>query len=332
MPNLYPVNILKTLAAGTRFAGVFILKKNTTKTAKTGSAFYALELGDKTGSFSCNIFSDNLAGNAVRDLPEGSIVRVAGSIDFYQGRFSPKPDSLEAVPADEIERNGLAELLVESSPENFESLCAELDEHISAIPHEGLRLVTRSAIDEIYNVFVNSSAAVSMHHAYRHGLLEHSCHLARAARALLPLYPQIDPSLAIAGTLLHDIGKTVEYTQGLSTRKTRAGILQGHVVLGYRIVRKHGLKNHLEPALQERLEHIILSHQGELEWGAATIASTPEAVFVSLVDNLDAKLGMVQNALRHAVPEGDEFSEFIAGLKTQLLLTPPHPQTNPTQE
>ena len=324
MPNFYPVNVLKTLDAGARFSGVFILKKCAVKTAKNGSSFYSLELGDKTGSFSCNVFSDNLIGNVLRSISEGTIVRASGTVDFYQGRFSPKPDSLEEVSAEIVERDGLAEALVESSPEDFDGLCEELNAHIEAIPHAGLRAVTRSAIEEIYGVFVNSSAAISMHHAYRHGLLEHSCHLARAARALLPLYPQVDPSLAIAGALLHDIGKTVEYTQGLSTRKTRAGILQGHVVLGYRIVRKHGLKNHLPEALLERLEHIVLSHQGELEWGAAALAATPEAVFVSLVDNLDAKLGMVQNALRNAVPGGEEFSEFLPGLKTSLLLTPPY--------
>lgn len=323
MPNLFPVNMLKTLPAGSGFSGVFVLKKSTVKTAKTGTTFFSLELGDKTGSFSTNIFSDNLAGAALKDIPEGAIVRVSGMADNYQGRFSPKLDGLTEVSAEEVEREGLTETLVECSPEDFDALCAELEDHIAAIPYAPLRAVTRDAITEIYSVFICSSAAISMHHAYRHGLLEHSCHLARAARALLPLYPQIDPSLAIAGTLLHDIGKTVEYTQGLATRKTRLGILQGHVVLGYRIVRKHGLRNRLPEALLERLEHIILSHQGELEWGAAAIAATPEAVFVSLVDNFDAKMGMVQNALRNAVPGGDEFSEFIPGLKTPLLLTPP---------
>lgn len=323
MPNLFPVNHLKTLPAGSSFAGVFVLKKSAVKTAKTGTLFFSLELGDKTGTFSTNVFSDNLAGTCLKEIPEGTIVRVAGISDTYQGRFAPKLESIAEVPAEEVEREGLAESLVECSPEDSDALCAELDAHIEAIPDEKIRAVTRDAIAEVYSVFTSSSAAISMHHAYRHGLLEHSCHLARAARALLPLYPQIDPSLAIAGTLLHDIGKTVEYTQGLATRKTRLGILQGHVVLGYRIVRKHGLKNHLPETLLERLEHIILSHQGELEWGAAAMAATPEAVFVSLVDNLDAKMGMVQNALRNAVPEGDEFSEFIPGLKSPLLLTPP---------
>jgi 3'-5' exoribonuclease len=98
--------------------------------------------------------------------------------------------------------------------------------------------------------------------------------------------------------------------------------LQGHVVLGYQLARKAGMKAKLLPDLLERLEHIILSHQGEPEWGAAVYAATPEAVFVSMIDNLDARMGMVQRALRQAV-EGDEFSERLPGLNSALLTRPP---------
>ena len=159
-----------------------------------------------------------------------------------------------------------------------------------------------------------------MHHAYRHGLLEHTVHMARAAGALLPLYREVDPDLALAGILLHDIGKTIEYTGALAPRRSRRGILQGHVVLGYQLVRKAGLKAKLDSDRLERLEHIILSHQGEMEWGAAALAATPEAVFVSLIDNLDAKMGMVQRALRQAAA-GEEFSERL-GNAAHRALTP----------
>lgn len=317
------VAALKSLPANGVFSGVFLLKKCAVRTAKTGTPFYALELGDRTGTFSALVFSDNFAGVALRDVPEGAVLRVSGIAESYQGRFSPKLDSVEALSEEEVEAAGLLENLVESSPEDFDALQTELDGHIAAIPDASLRAVTASVFAEIRETFLNSSAAISMHHAYRHGLLEHSCHVARVARALLPLYPQIDASLAISGALLHDVGKTVEYTQGFATRKTRVGVLQGHVVLGYRIVRRHGIKNRLAPEIQERLEHIVLSHQGELEWGAAALAATPEAVFVSLADNFDAKLGMVQAALRNAVPGGSEFSEYVPGLKSALLLTPP---------
>jgi 3'-5' exoribonuclease len=161
-----------------------------------------------------------------------------------------------------------------------------------------------------------------MHHAYRHGLLEHTSHMARACRALLPLYPEVDPDLALAGVLVHDTGKVIEYEGDLATTRSRKGILQGHVVLGYQLVRKAGLKAKLSPDLLERLEHIVLSHQGELEWGAAVIAATPEAVFVAKIDDLDAKMGMVQRLLRQGADNG-EFSEKHFGLNAQLLLTRP---------
>jgi 3'-5' exoribonuclease len=91
------------------------------------------------------------------------------------------------------------------------------------------------------------------------------------------------------------------------------------VVLGYQLVRKAALKAKLDAERTERLEHIILSPQGKHEWGAAALAATPEAVFVSMIDNLDARMGMVQRALRQA-PAGDEFTEKLLGLEAPLLL------------
>jgi len=316
------VSDLKTLPPGNCFSGVFILKKKATRTAKNGSQFLSADFGDRTGTFSCTIFSDSPVIKSLDDVREGEVVHVEGVAANYNDRFSPKIEDIVAISEEEVVRNGWVDTLVEVSPENFDALCEELDAFVDSISHEPLRKTVRATLEESGEVFKNSSAAISMHHAYRHGLLEHSVHLARAARALLPLYPQVNADLVIAGTLLHDIGKTIEYTQGFSTRKTRTGILCGHVVLGYRCVRKQGLKNKLEPEILERLEHIILSHQGELEWGAAAIAATPEAILVSLIDNLDAKMGMVQAALRNKCA-GEEFSEFFPGLKTSVLVTPP---------
>ena len=141
-------------------------------------------------------------------------------------------------------------------------------------------------------------------------------------RALLPLYPEVDADLALAGVLVHDTGKVIEYQGDLVTTKSRKGILQGHVVLGYQLVQQAGIKSKLNSDLLERLEHIVLSHQGELEWGAAVIAATPEAVFVAKVDDLDAKMGMVQRLLRQA-GETDTFSDKHLGLNSPLLLAKP---------
>lgn len=302
------------------FEAILLIRRLALKKARNESEFLMVELGDRTGVFHVVCFENSANYGFFQELGEGRVVRAQGNTDYYQGRFSPSLIRVEAVPEEEIA--GVLEQLVETAPIPLETLKKELEEHIAAIGHEGLRATVCNALEETGPEFHTSPAAVSMHHAYRGGLLEHTVRMARAARALLPLYPEVLPDLALAGVILHDIGKCPEYTQGLATARTRAGILQGHVVLGYRQVRRSAIQAKLDPALAERLEHIILSHQGELEWGAAAKAATPEGVFVSMIDNLDAKMGMVQYYLR-ATPEGAPFSEHVAGLGAPLLVTPP---------
>lgn len=324
MPDSIPslsVRDLKAVdptASGRPFTSVLVIKKLTAKTASNGNTFLSADLGDRTGSFGCTVFGDSPAFEALRSAGEGGVVRIEAKVDFYQGRLSPRLTRAAALDEAELSAPGMIENLVEVAPESHEELWRELEGFIAAIVHEELRQAVRGVFDEIGEAFRWSPAAVAMHHAYRHGLLEHTVHMARAGRALLSLYPEVDPDLALAGILLHDTGKVIEYEGTLATRRSRRGILQGHVVLGYQLARKHGIKARLDAERLERLEHIILSHQGEPEWGAAVYAATPEAVFVSMIDNLDAKMGMVQRALRQA-GDAEEFSERLPGLSTQLL-------------
>ena len=311
---------------GQGFASLLVIRKLTTKTASNGNAFFSVDLGDRTGSFGCTIFSDHPSFETLKAAGEGSVIRIEGRIEYYQGRLSPKLGRITVLSEVELGAPGLLDNLVERAPENADALWLELNGFIDGISHPELRATTRAVFDEIGGAFKWTPAAISMHHAYRHGLLEHTVHMARACRALLPLYPEVDADLAMAGILLHDTGKTIEYEGTLTTKRSRRGILQGHVVLGYQLVRKAGKKSKISDELLERLEHIILSHQGEPEWGAAVYAATPEAVFVSMIDNLDAKMGMVQRALRQAA-QGEEFSERLPGLNAQLLTRMPSPPT-----
>ncbi len=309
---------------GRPFVSVLIVRKLTTKTASNGNAFFSLELGDRTGSFNCTVFGDSPVFEAIKAAGEGAPLQLEGKVEYYQGRFSPRLVRARVLDETELAAPGLLENLIETAPEEHEAMWREFNAFIDAIRHDELRMTVRSVFEEIGETFRHSPAAVAMHHAYRHGLLEHTLHMARACRALLPLYPEVDGDLAMAGILLHDTGKAIEYEGTLATRRSRRGILQGHVVLGYQLARKAGIKARLDPARLERLEHIVLSHQGEPEWGAAVYAATPEAVFVSMIDNLDARMGMVQRALRQC-SDADEFSERLPGLSTQLLtrkLTP----------
>jgi 3'-5' exoribonuclease len=304
------------------FASILLVRRLTNKTAKNGNPFLSVELGDKTGSFGLNVFGDSGAYELFTGLKEGAIVRIEAKLDYFQDRLSPRLLRAEPISTDQLAGSPLLANLVETAPEDADALWAEFSQHIAAIGHAELRATVQSVFDEIGEQFRTAPAAVAMHHAYRHGLLEHTVHMARAGRALLPLYPEVDADLALAGILVHDTGKVIEYEGDLVTSRSRRGLLQGHVVLGYQLVRKAGIKSKLAADLLERLEHIVLSHQGELEWGAAVMAATPEAVFVAKVDDLDAKMGMVQRLLRQAT-EGSEFSDKHPGLNASLLLSKP---------
>ena len=304
------------------FRGIFLLQKKTTKTARNGNPFLSIQVGDAGGSFNANCFGDSAVFAALDPAEEGSIIRLSGTTEYYKDRFSPRLQAAEPITREEAEAEGVLGQLVETPPESEDELWAHLEDAMAAIQHPQLHETVQRVFEEMGDRFRVCPAAVNMHHAYRNGLLEHTVHMVRAARALLPLYPEVDADLAIAGILLHDIGKLDEYEGDFAAKVSRIGTLQGHVVIGFRIARKAALQAKLNADLTERLEHIILSHQGEKEWGAAAMAATPEAVFVSMVDNLDAKMGMVQRVLRNA-PEGEPFSDYLVGIQTRVLLTPP---------
>ncbi|MDP0500253.1 MAG: HD domain-containing protein [Verrucomicrobiota bacterium JB022] len=313
----------------TTFEAVLLVRKLAMKKARNNSQFLTVELGDKTGLFHTVCFENSANFELFNAIGEGQVVRVTGNTDYYQNRFSPTLQTIAVVPEEEVIK--WSESLVESAPEDLDDLWNELHGFIKSIEHKELRETVQVAIDDLGETFKGMPGAIAMHHAYRGGLMEHTVRMARAAKVLLPLYPEVPADLALSGIILHDIGKALEYTGPWATRKTREGTLNGHVVLGYRLARRAAIRAKLSADLTERLEHIILSHQGEPEWGAAVRAATPEAVFVSMVDNLDAKMGMVQHSLR-ATAQEEEFSEYVPGLMSPLLTRPSELSLPPVQE
>lgn len=312
---------IKSLPVNVRFETRLLVRKIALKTGKSGTKFLQVEVGDSTDSFVFNVFEGPLFAFFQKyEETFPFVTHLIGFIEFYGDRFSPRIVSAELVSSKSAKFESLLENLIEKPEESLQLLEQDFNKYIQCIQSEPLKATVQQVFKDLGDSFFSSVAAVSMHHAYLHGLLEHTVHVTRAAYVLLPLYPKIDADLVIAGALLHDVGKVLEYSykNAEGIQRTRLGRLQGHVVLGYRLVRSAGLRQKLPADLQERLEHIILSHQGEPEWGAAVFPSTPEAVLVSLVDNLDAKMGMVSQQLRKAITT-QEFSDFVPGLQTSLL-------------
>jgi 3'-5' exoribonuclease len=315
----------KNSPVGSRFQAICALGEISTRTAKTGAAYLEAVIADASDDIKIRVFGESPVKPMLAGLKAGAAVRVGGVVGDFNGRPDLKVDQIAPLTETEKSDPAIMGRLTPVSTQDPAKMKAELLAIVGRIPHATLRATVLSVLTEHGDRFYEAVAATGMHHAYRHGLLEHTLRMAKCAEALLPLYPKVDHSLAVAGTVLHDLGKIQEYTRlepGMAKAGfTRAGNLHGHLVLGTFIVREHGLRNALEASLLERLEHILLSHHTMREYGACAIPSTPEAVFVARIDDMDAKLSAVEEELRKATP-GQEFVQLRA-IDGQLLLTPP---------
>ena len=161
----------------------------------------------------------------------------------------------------------------------------------------------------------DAPAAKVYHQAYRHGLLEHSLTVAQAVNAAAPFFPGIDREVAVAGALLHDIGKTEAYNDDpLAIDLTDAGRLEGEIPLGYYAVRRQIEEiPDFDPGLARAVLHVILSHHGSLEHGSPVVPATREAVLVHMIDNLGGRLGSFDR-LERQLPDGESWSGFDRAL------------------
>ncbi|HEX3616863.1 MAG TPA: HD domain-containing protein [Solirubrobacteraceae bacterium] len=163
--------------------------------------------------------------------------------------------------------------------------------------------------------FREAPAAKRYHHAYRHGLLDHSLTVAQAVSALSAIFGGVNRDLALTGALLHDIGKLDAYHRvGEEIEMSDAGRLHGEIALGYARVRDEiAAVDGFPPELSQALLHIILSHHGSLEHGSPVVPCTREATLVHMADNLGSKLGSFDRVER-ALDEGAQWGSYDNGI------------------
>src|SRR6187455_2420350 len=151
-PSLLIVRELKALDAashGRAFTSLLVVKRLASKTASNGNAFFSLELGDRTGSFSCTVFNDSPVFEALKVAGEGAVVRIEGKVEFYQDRLSPRIAKAVALAEAELGAPGVLENLVETPPEDHHALWQEFQGFIEGIRHDELRMTVRGVFEEI---------------------------------------------------------------------------------------------------------------------------------------------------------------------------------------
>jgi 3'-5' exoribonuclease len=285
-----------------------------------GSDYMAVRFRDRTGFVEGRVW-ENV--DKYRELAPGDIAKVEVEVKSYRG----KPELIVLrmrLLNDQDREDGFDEKWLQQWTEHsIDELWTKLTQMVDRIESEPIRHLVHSILGAKEEVLKRVPAAKSLHHPYFGGLLEHTVNLTDACLRIMDNYRDLNRDLVIAGAVLHDIGKTEELGGQLVTDYTVPGRLTGHIVLGRDILLRHA---QLIPKLPEdalrHLEHIILSHQGEKEWGAPVLPATPEALFIHLMDNLDSRMQMLCAALKE-VPEGSLFSEFHHVLQRQIYAQRP---------
>jgi 3'-5' exoribonuclease len=304
---------VRDLADGQAVDSVFVVRERTRRQKRNGEPFIKLQLGDVTGSVEAVLWE------RVDELYEhcgpGAVVRVVGNF-CVEPRYGSSLTVRALRPAEASEYD--AAELEEGPAHGVDQMVAGLRELIGITQNPFLReLLERFFAEgsEIWERWREAPAAKRYHQAYRHGLLEHCLSVARGVHSLCGTFPEIDRELAVAGALLHDIGKIEAYAvEGGAIELTDAGKLQGEIALGYYLVRRQIEEIDGFPAhTAEALLHIILSHHGQLEHGSPVVPCTREATLVHMVDNLGGKLGSFDR-LEKSLADGERWSGFDRAL------------------
>jgi 3'-5' exoribonuclease len=305
---------LRELEDGQRVRGVYAVRGRELRRKRNGEPWLRLEVGDASGSAEAVCWEEAEALYAT--CASGSAVHVSGVFEVSD-RWGAKI-KISALRAAEPHEFSAEELAMASDvdAEELESrLRGLLDEAIHDTHLRQLLDYFFGELSPTWHRFRDAPAAKVYHQAYRHGLLEHSLSVAQAVNAAAGFFPGIDREVAVAGALLHDIGKTVAYNDDpLAIDLTDAGRLEGEIPLGYYAVRRQIEEiPGFDPGLARCILHIILSHHGSLEHGSPVVPSTREAVLVHMIDNLGGRLGSFDR-LERQLPEGEAWSGFDRAL------------------
>lgn len=270
-----------------------------------GLSYLTLELRDATGSINAKKWEVTPQDELV--FVPGNVIEANFEVIFYKTSLQLKIYSAKIIPEEEID----IAAFTKQPPVPYEVLEEKLKNHIASINEGDIKKVLLHILTKFKNKFLNHPGASSIHHEYRHGLLHHTVSMADHAAYFASYYPNINKDLLIAGVLLHDIGKTIELEGTVVFKYSLEGKLLGHISIINSEIAKAKEELCIDSEEILLLQHMILSHHGQLEYGSPILPITKEALLLYLIDNVDSKMVIVEKALE-TVNEGEFTNKIFA--------------------
>jgi 3'-5' exoribonuclease len=329
MARLY----LRDARPGDVLEDTFVVTGKQLGTTTTGKHFIKGFISDRSGQMTARMWS------ATRDIfesmPESGFLKLRGRVENYQnnlqfiieGMWPAREGTFD--PAD----------LLPTTNKDIEQMFRKVVELCQSVQNRHLNALLQAYLDDepLMRNFCRAPAAMSFHHAFIGGLLEHTLNAMEVAEAVVKFYPGLNRDLVLAGIFLHDLAKTWELSYQTAFTYTDGGQLVGHIVKGAMWVEHkavqagEALGEPIPQDLVDVLQHIILSHHGVPEFGAARLPSTPEAIAVHMIENMDAKLMMALAVTRGEGTTGDgNWTEYLKAFSGRLYRPDPAP-ADPTE-
>jgi 3'-5' exoribonuclease len=313
---LPPVRQLTADSAG---LGFFLCTQKEARPGRNGE-FLSLTLQDATGRIAARVFDD--VERLKESFEAGEFVKVKARANLYNDRLQLIVENIRRVHVEQDRLEGFREEdCVMSSARPVDEMWAELQGRIAGVGNPFIKRLLEAIVAANEAKLRVWPAAQTIHHAYRAGFLEHILQMAAVGETLARAY-DAGVDLVLAGALLHDIGKLQELDYELATSYSREGRLLGHIMLGSTLVREAAAAiEGFPPELLTQIQHLILSHHGRLEFGSPVAPMTVEAFILSFVDDLDAKINIVRQAIRDDTGEG-EFTAYHPKLERVIWKGP----------
>ena len=296
------MRFIKDLKEGDRVADIYLCRSKQAATTRNGRTYENVTLQDRTGSVDAKIWEPNDPG--IGDFEALDYVDVFGEVTSFNGALQVNIRRARCCREGEYD----PALYQPVSSKNIDEMYAALTDMIGSIGNPHLKSLLKAFFEEdedFIKRFRKSSAAKSVHHAFMGGLLEHTLSVASLCDHISSRYPAVNRDLLVSAAILHDIGKVHELSAFPANDYTDDGQFLGHIVMGSEMIGEkiRTLPGEFPDILKKELQHCILSHHGEYEFGSPKKPVLIEALALHMADNLDAKLESFTEVL-NATQEG----------------------------
>lgn len=279
---------------------------------RQGGKYILMKLADRTGTLTGMYW--NVDERIFDSFERGDFVRCQGRIQLYNGNLQAILTDIAKVDVSQVDIADFDRFDASAA----DALEVKLRSILAGLTNVHLRRLgeTFLADDDFLARLKIAPAAVSNHHAYPGGLLQHTVDLMEMAQAISPKYPQVDFELVVMGAFLHDLGKIEELSSAGESTYTDRGQLIGHIVIGVQMLAEKlqvlevSVGEPVPDNLRWQLEHLILSHHGKLDYGSPKVPMSLEAIALHHLDNMDAKLTAVTSVIEADVSGDSNWTNY----------------------